>query len=388
MPFAETQYPVLIRGGFGYGNFGDDMLMIAAHELTARSVDPEKVAFLVHQDGYLDTLLPHIRTLPAARTNRIATRRLVYGGGTQFYSFRRTRFRRLPRGSAILKALAGPRSFAKKVRSRFAKHHYTTDVEEYDKVAAIGIGIGPFVENSIEERRAKEIFREMDFVAVRDPASLQWCNRWGVKRVVLRADLTFLPDCWERLQCRMAHRSDGTVQNVGLVVRDWPHSSLGDAYAGNLMVGARKLRQAGFTCDFVCFAKRTDTSFLDRLTKERENVISWNPPHDSVASFLSKLSHFDAFVTARYHGAIFAAMLRKPVVCINLEPKLELVAQLLGDGARLWNPPFKPAGLLESLRDLQKHHARAVRALDDVVSEQRKLARQMADEYHQFLQEG
>ena len=112
----------------------------------------------------------------------------------------------------------------------------------------------------------------------------------------------------------------------------------------------------------------------------------WNPYRDRIESFLGFLSSYDLFVTARYHGAIFASILRKPVVAIEIENKLALVSELLKVGSRLWAYPFHAEQCLEHIAEFDRHYSRSVACLDNVVEEQMYLAGRMVDDFVTFIQ--
>jgi len=134
---------------------------------------------------------------------------------------------------------------------------------------------------------------------------------------------------------------------------------------------------------FISFAK-TDKKWLELLEAKSEDIRVWDPEHDDIKSFLEYLSEFDVFLTARDHGAVFASILGKPVVCIGIEEKLCLIAELLGAGARLWEYPFQPSRCEELISDFDYGYTAAVRHLKEVVQEQGKLVVNMVKELEVF----
>jgi hypothetical protein len=245
------------------------------------------------------------------------------------------------------------------------------------RVAAIGIGIGPFVDNYSQLTRTKRLFTQMDYIAVRDIYSYNLCKEWGCSNVRLRADLCYLPDMWKTYVLGSRLNTTGDIRKVGVLIRDWPHSHEGDSYMFPLFKVVDQLRSIGKKVDFISFAGRSDVEWAKRFENKREQSIEWDPGKDSISSFLELLSGYDAFITARYHGAVFASMLRKPVVCIEIEQKLSLVSKLLGNGARLWTYPFDVRECLRHVFDLENDYSRCVECLALVVEEQGALVEKM-----------
>jgi hypothetical protein len=137
--------------------------------------------------------------------------------------------------------------------------------------------------------------------------------------------------------------------------------------------------------DFISFSKRSDALWAVRLEKRGEHLAAWNPQEQTVAQFIELLRGYDAFITARYHGAVFASLLRRPVVCIQVEPKLRLIADLLGRGARLWHYPFSARESLNHMDDLERSCPDVVAALCGVVTEQGQLVEKTVDEVSQIV---
>src|SRR5262249_13101907 len=114
----------------------------------------------------------------------------------------------------------------------------------------------------------------------------------------------------------------------------------------------------------------------------RESVTVWNPGSQTIADFLGILNGFDCLLTARFHGALFAALLGKPTVCIEIEPKLRLVSELLGCG--LWRQPFQEAECLALLDTLFQNYDSQQATLAAAVTRQQQLGEQLMREFLDF----
>ena len=124
--------------------------------------------------------------------------------------------------------------------------------------------------------------------------------------------------------------TDGNLNRIGVIVRDWGHNHEGNSYTEPLFRTIDSLRREGKTVEFISFSATSDGEWIKRLKDRNEFITVWNPESESISSFLGFLSKYDLFITARYHGAVFASILRKPTVAIEIEKKLALVSDLLG----------------------------------------------------------
>lgn len=370
---------IALQGAYGSGNFGDDMLMLAAYEIIYKVFDSKCIVFICSNSNYIQKIIPHTKLIPAATCKQNADI-IIYGGGTQFYSFPLTTYQRNISSflRRILNIMKNPDRLWQKVIQEINQVFFPITKL---RVAAIGIGLGPFVEDCSYLPRTKEIIKNMNYIAVRDVYSYDLCKNWGVDNLYFRSDLCYLPSLWKEYMPDLnINNTLNEIKRVGVIIRDWPHTHEGDSYAVPLFKIIDELRLAGKEVEFILFAERSDKQWAIRLKDRKECVISWSPEHDSISSFLKKLSTYDVFITARYHGAVFASLLGKPVVCIEVEQKLRLVADLFGDGARLWSYPFNTSDCLGHISDLETTYSHSVECLAQLVEGQGALVEKLVIE--------
>ena len=137
-------------------------------------------------------------------------------------------------------------------------------------------------------------------------------------------------------------------KKIGLIVRDWVWEETGRAYIEPL----KKLydNNSDFDFQYIVFAPFKDPKWMDDL--KDSNVLFWNPEKDTIHGFLECLNEFDAFVSARFHGAIIGALLSKPVICIEIEPKLRILTEDIPE-LLLWEKPFNLVSLEVLLHELK-----------------------------------
>ncbi len=374
---------IAIKGGYANGNFGDDALMVAAYEIAKKVFESQSIYFLCRDATYIQRLIPDAKVVSQSNGDRIVANILLYGGGTQFYSFPLTMSRRIPSFNKILRHVKNPSRLVQRIHRKIVQYRVHTTTTP--RIGAIGIGLGPFVENSRGLHRAKKIFTEMEFVAVRDIDSFELCKKWEFRNLSLGSDLCYLPDFWKAYLPNLCADVTSSIKKVGVIIRDWPHTYRGDSYAFPLFQVVDELRSTGKEVEFISFARRSDSEWAKRLNDKDEQFKAWNPEKSTISEFMELLSGYDAFITARYHGAVFASILGKPVVCVEVEQKLRLVSDLFGNGARLWTYPFNAPECLRHISDLAGSYWKSVERLARVVEEQGALAKKMVDDFELFI---
>jgi polysaccharide pyruvyl transferase WcaK-like protein len=381
---SQKKKSVVIKGAYGCGNFGDDALMIAVYEITKQMFEPQHFLFVCRNANYISKLLPSAEVVLQNSLAAQSAEVFVYGGGTQFFSFPLTN----QSGSVSLlvqvaRNLLKPFQLWQKIVNKISALVVPMTKQQ---VVALGVGLGPFNENCRGIQNTKTHFARMKYVAVRDISSYSLCTEWDCEKLFLRSDLCYLPGLWrDYLSNVQLDNKDNKLRKVGVIVRDWSHTKEGDSYADSLFRVVDELRSTGKEVNFISFDNESVGAWPDRLRRRNEKAIRWNPDKDSIEGFLEMLSGYDAFITSRFHGAIFASILSKPVVCIEIEQKLRLVSEIFGEGARLWTYPFSTSECLKHIKDLEVDYTVAAEYLKRVVEEQGVLVEKMINEYHEVV---
>jgi polysaccharide pyruvyl transferase WcaK-like protein len=362
---------VAIIGGFGLGNFGDDLLMLATQHVLRRVVPAEQITVLLYPGGrrYAPRLQADLRYVERREPIELTAQLVVLGGGTQFYGFGSQQLRRsVPERTArYIQALRQGRM---SWRNLFTASRTTVTLAPTCRQAAVSLGLGPFL-NEPAEDRARDAVGKCEYLAVRDSSSLAFCQKWGLHQACLRSDWGFAPQLWGgTFPTSSAMTRQG---RIGIIVRDWYKSAAGFAHLHACLELAATLRREGREVQFFVFDACEDTTCLRELRRHNERVVVWQPERMQVSEQLEKLLACDLLVTARAHGAIVAATLGRPAVCVEIEPKLNIMASLLGRAAECWRPPFQVQegmALVDSMenrwdeacrtaRELSQHHARS-----------------------------
>ena len=386
---SDNRFDVLLYGGYGYGNFGDDALMVAAYSVLRGLLPQRDIGISYAGKGdYLSGLVPRAKTVRRDAPGEITASLLIYGGGTQWYSFpgrppARTPYKRL-RGlageakRALLRAVAGAKA---RPAVPVPPAPFLGDLAIVaDTAAALGVGLGPFMCGGTD--KAIRQLSPCRFVAVRDAASLDHCEALGLRNVRLGTDLCFLSEHWcgSDLPGRQAERQ--STRRICVIVRDWPHSKEGSAYLGPLVRAVRALRKGGMAITYCAFSDDCDRESLGLLAKMNEDVLVWNPRRfGSLTEFAARLATFDLVVSARYHGLVVSSVLGIPGIAIEVEPKLAQAAKSLSCGYDLWPQPFDPKMLADAVDQAFRSLAQRQSQVADGVRKNRSLALDMVEAF-------
>ena len=342
------RFYMTIRGGYGAGNLGDDLLLFGLlASLRGRVADKDICVLTTKPADYLSERYPNIRFLAVKNMGRIRTTYFLYGGGTQFFSFPNTRTSWAGRFRLLLRA----RNISK-VWGRLKRLAHPSSIIS-ERTGAISIGIGPFVPGSVEIERARSILAACDWISVRDTTCERYLKEWGIGGFEVHSDLVYAKDLWlDKGVLRNAPRK--TEGAVGIIVRDWPHSEAGRVYFHALHESVKRMRNEGLSVQYICFSREYDVKTQSFLEGHGEQILKWDPCRDSPAGFVTQLSAFDLLVTARAHGVVLGSVLGIPSIAIEIEPKLTAIRQGVENGTSTWAPPFDPEDLLVKVRDVMR----------------------------------
>ncbi|MBP4141511.1 polysaccharide pyruvyl transferase family protein [Flavobacterium sp. P4023] len=310
-----------VVGAYGETNFGDDLLMCVFENFFLKEFQNIELNFVGEPNQYANKLLvnssylkPHF--LPDWE---------VYGGGTQFFAFQEMNTTSV--FEKIIIAVNNPKILKNKIRSIFFKNQ-----SNCSKIAFLGFGIGPFYDNQKAISNAKEKVAAANYVGVRDEVSKSYCDQWKVD-ANLGADVVF--SSYFKLLNVNKKESTSTKRKLGIIVRDWDWEESGKKYIHNLIEFYESYSEVEL--QFIVFAPSKDKNWIKEL--KNKNTLIWDPEKYSIEIFLNKLNDFDGFISARYHGAIIGALLQKPVICIEIEPKLKILTEQVPE-IKLWKKPF------------------------------------------------
>jgi polysaccharide pyruvyl transferase WcaK-like protein len=372
-------------GGYGHGNLGDDALMLANVAVLSERIGKGDITVFIRQPApeheYTRRWLPNCNVQSIEQGEKICCENVIYGGGTMFRSFPGIRKNILWRAKELAeKCVANPSGAVWRVlRKKLSAGSYPKISAEHS--FGLGIGIGPFMNNGSKIQQAKRAFQHCEYLSVRDSCSRYLCKRWNIDSAVLRADLCFCPELWGRTKKRTIDCRK--LRNIGVIVRQWRHTKEGASCKHPLMEAVSQLRKDGCKVKYIFFQE--EPSWDAELSGMEEDVLAYSPHESSVNEFVESLEQFDLIITARAHGAIFAATLGIPSICIEIEPKLRYICEAFGDAGKLWQQPFDKSQLLSLVEEISKAQVVYSQRTKAAAVENRRLAEQSIHEFYESL---
>ncbi|RCS27701.1 polysaccharide pyruvyl transferase family protein [Polaribacter sp. WD7] len=317
-----------VKGAYGATNFGDDLLMVLFEKYFNEKFSNIDVNF----EGMYDVAYPN-KFLSNSKYKTLNFREdwLVYGGGTQFFSFKNE-----DRGffSLLKKVILEPKRIVNKIKF-IINNNSKKEIFVPNHTAFLGFGLGPFYDNKLKIEQVKKQLKNADFIGLRDEVSVNYTKEWGIKSF-FGADIAFSSLFSYKFKVKNVDNVKFKKKKIGIVVRDWVWEDSGRAYYEPIMK-LYKEKNPNFDFQFIVYAPFKDPEWMEKL--EDEDFLYWDPNKYSIEDFLDVLNSFDGFISSRFHGAIVGALLGKPVIAIEIEPKLRILTQDIKE-VMLWEKPF------------------------------------------------
>lgn len=350
-----------LRGNFHEGNFGDDALLLACSSLLQGQV--KRIQFernVAYRDERMQETL-------AADDVPTQPDMIIYGGGTQFFSFSAPAAQH-SLISRVVRKLSSPTSLMASYRARamIAQNRRISKI-------AIGIGVGPF-ENSVAAQQAVGLLRQMELVWVRDASSEDFCRNNNIPNIVASSDLCFTEAFTHITKPPLDSRlAEDRPRKIGIILRDWP--ALDADFFQQQVALARKLRASGHEVRFLGLSKHDDR-YQAEMAALGEIVNVWDSKSERLEDFWAVIAKQDLVVTSRFHGAIFALLSATPFIAIEIEPKLRNLRDMVPElGAFAIAPSTTVDAMCQAVESILGRRESVLPALDRALSEQCSRAR-------------
>ena len=315
---------IVIIGSYGENNFGDDALMFTLKNYFDLNFPENELLFKVSEKFKPFFEKKQIKTI---ETNEILkTDVLIYGGGTQFFSFNNENFN-------LIKLFY---VYTFHVVIQFFKRIINSQI-----IIAIGVGLGPF--NRFGHSLEMKLFlKKFKIVFVRDKFSLNFCKNINDVNVEMYPDIcysSYFLNLIDDNKNNILNRSD--KKRIGIVVRDWNQAIEGNKYLDNVFNVANELSK-NYEVEFFLFGGEKDFFSFEKLKKTNYTYHSWDINKTEINDYFNILSSFDLIITSRFHAAVFANILLLPIICIDIDQKLNLFVSSIKtkNYAYIWKSPF------------------------------------------------
>lgn len=335
---------IVLKGYFGAGNFGDDILLHVVSGAVKQVTDTPIVLSCSKEASYLRHHSHGPFDIRRHSAPVFDSHILVYAGGGQFFGFRQgstlefIRQQILRRfGFKVARQLTAAMGGKRKMAGSTPSH-----------IAAVGVSVGPFVRGSASEYAAALRLGECGHITVRDEASSQQIRRWKLNAAVsCLPDLSFAYRRWSRSYDDTGARSGRPA--IGIILRRWLYSD--EEWVSNLRNAASQLKESGYAVDFVSLCSSDDGPTLNTLAPT-EKLVAYDPERTSIDEFAKQLSEYDLIISGRAHGVFTAAIFNIPCIAIELEPKLTLATNTTSFNSGSWKHPWDAENLVAKVNSM------------------------------------
>ena len=354
---------ILLKGYFGFGNLGDDILMKVSYAILKRIYSDGAISIYSENtpnnpnftdplefNRYIHSLLEDTPRLVdwTIRGNY----KLLFDGGGGIYKDHTYGSWQQEVLNTIIKQLSPQqlRRLENYIRSSIGKLHRIT----FDRRVGFGVSIGPFRKSSPGYLRKVSEIGSYDVLFVRDQASMDFLEEAGFSNRYYRTtDIAFLTKYW--LPDGLRHKKQTQPSKIGVILLDWHQDS--EVYFQNVKFATDKLGEQGYEVSFFSFQKNYDQQYRAFFNNQ---VVGWDPHKYSLKHFLSLLQTQDVIISARAHGAIMGACLGVPCICLGITLKLEEVSKMLRRSSILLSPPFLPDQIFQAVQQIVNHYTEYV----------------------------
>jgi polysaccharide pyruvyl transferase WcaK-like protein len=337
---------IIIRGYYGFGNLGDDVLMIVTFRWLKKSFPGHSILICADSRNfeYISSLLGGDVVIIQS-DSRIDAEWIIYGGGGIFFDFNES-----GKIYGLVNTLIKMIGYTpyKKIYNAYRSIKSTTGISA-KKYAGLGLGVGSYTKTS--KRFYADILplSSFDFLLVRDEESASNLEHHSLTfPVAVASDLAFISDYWKGM---LRERQKLDELHIGFILRDWPNDN--HAYMNAVEKVVEQLNKRNYVVNFYSFDSRSDSFYVKKFSTWSP-VAVWDPYKLSLHDFLSKLSVNNLVITSRAHGAILSACMGIPSVCLAIEPKLRHVSTMLSKSSVLVDNLFDAGKILQAI-DQQIH---------------------------------
>jgi len=327
---AGPPFSILLKGYYGFGNLGDDLLLLSLHRHLRKDFPLSFLQIEIPGSGdYVSDLLgasvPQYRPGDPALFDAV-----VLGGGGVFFDFRGGPLWRAA-SNRVVRA-AGLRRYASAVRllRRASGRHRLNGLRWF----AAGVGVGEFRRGSEKFLRKAETLGTLNWAYVRDQCSAKRLQE-------LRPDLAtpqFADPVYSLLGVPPTDTIsvNGPAWDVCFILRDWQWGF--PLYSKTWVTVGSELIRSGVSVGLISFDPDADRRMVDTWRNLGE-VLTWNPSSpDSLPTIWSHLARSRIVVTSRAHGLILATMAGVPTLTVEIDPKLTDLRSTLPDFAESAEP--------------------------------------------------
>lgn len=342
----NKKYKIAVKGGYGLHNFGDDALIYVLYSILSEIYSPNDILIICGDNKYMPDQIKGLSSKNmvyfTSKHKDFEVKHLIFGGGTQFYSFKNDYRKGLD--FYFFKGLIQPHLLISDLLTKLKLKNKKTELplKSYEKTHLLGVGFGPFFKGSRKDE-AKRFLSTASTIIVRDEFSKEFAETVSEssQEVIMLPDLCFINKYYD---IQYVDKKISKPKKIGIILRDWTHDQSGSEYLNNVLEFEKTLADEGYKTEFILFSKRSDIICQQKLLCKK-NVSIYQAENTSIESYSKYLGGFDMFITSRFHGAVFASLLGIPFITVAVDQKLVLFSEKAGLNKFVWKPDFDTAEL-------------------------------------------
>jgi len=343
---------ILVKGAYGSCNFGDDLLMLVVKKILKTTSLHANIYFACSKQKYIKQLDDELKIDDSFNSDKYDL--IVYGGGTQVFSFPLTK--NTNRLAIVAKKIVDLFKNPERIRGVVKRLLLKKSIDISKPCVGLGLGFGPFQSDEEANRLIhKKLGNECKLLFVRDNASYSYVKQSKYDST-LTTDLCFDKNIFEFLPSIKKRQS---IKKVGILLRDWADNDIESINSEKIDKIVDFFNSKSIEVVFLSFSCQHDINWRKLLQKKKCNNFLWDPNKMTIFDFLTVFNTFDVMISSRYHGLIFSTLLEIPFIGVSIEPKIDNYVNNTFFQKFTWHKPFEVENLFATFNLFEENYSKA-----------------------------